>query len=379
MAAEVQTHLIGAGIVGEAIFHAHLDARVPVVLADLDEANLDHAINSISDCDAKIERASFCEGKIPAVKVNFDSAFNANARQLVIESVSEKLAVKQSLFADLERHFPEDTILCSNTSTLRIADIAATLATPERFCGMHFFMPVSQRHAVEIIRHDGSAPDVIATCSDHAARIRKTPLHVGDSPGFIVNRLLSPYLNQSLLLLAHGVSAMRIERAALDYGMPFSPLELIDWIGTRTMFDAGRVFWQAFPNRIDPSPIVPALIKLKRAGRACGHGLYDYESGIRSRDLAEETKQAVAKYQLEALDLTDESLVHLLAIPMWIESQIMLEQGITKSTHDFDIAMQGGLGYTASSWNGFFQELTKPTIEAAIQEWSFCFKSMKHD
>ena len=109
-------------------------------------------------------------------------------------------------------------------------------------------MPVYNRPAVEVACGEETSTQAIGRCVAHVRRIRKEPLIVRDGPGFIVNRLLTPYLNEAMLLLCRGVSADRIEEAALRYGMPMSPLELIDWIGTRTMFDAGRVFWQSFPE-----------------------------------------------------------------------------------------------------------------------------------
>ena len=154
---------------------------------------------------------------------------------------------------------------------------------------------------------------------------------VGDGPGFIVNRLLSPYLNEAMLLLGRGVSADRIERAALEYGMPMSPLELIDWIGTRTMFDAGRVYWQSFPERINPSPMLSALIKNKRFGRACGIGLYDYDHGLRSPQLSPVTLEYCERYRRGVMSIGDDEVMHLLSIPMWIEAAIAHRDGITKS------------------------------------------------
>ncbi len=223
---------------------------------------------------------------LPAIQIVSAADSSESSTPIVIESIAERLDVKRNFFAEAEQIFGDDAILCSNTSTLRIGAIAEKLNRPERFCGMHFFMPVDKRHAVEVIRSEQTTDSTVRVCGDHVRRIHKEPLAVGDGPGFVVNRLLSPYLNESMLMLGRGVTAERIERAALAYGMPMSPLELIDLIGIRTTFDAGRVFWQSFPTRVDPAPILPAMVKKKRFGRSVRAGFFDYEADQRSKGLS---------------------------------------------------------------------------------------------
>ena len=388
-----QVVLVGTGVVGRAILDAHLAAGVSVCIADVDAAALHSAVNAlrldvnawrkqptaIGDMDAiALIHVSDQVNLSNQVKLSNQAPASSPSRCLVIESIVERLAVKQSFFRAAEEAFGPDAVLCSNTSTLRIGSISEGLQSPDRVCGMHFFMPVDQRHAVEVVRTDVVSDATIAACTAHAKRIGKSPLLVRDSPGFIVNRLLSPYLNQAILLLAHGIDEGRIEAAARAYGMPMSPLELSDWIGTRTMFDAGRAFWQAFPHRIDPSPISPAMVKQKRGGRAGGCGFYDYEDGKRSDRLAPETKAIIQKYALPPITASDEDLVQLLSIPMWIESQCALESGVVDSASDFDLAMSGGLGYRSpQGWTGFFAAVGDDAMATSIEKWSADFKSMR--
>ncbi|NND97334.1 MAG: 3-hydroxyacyl-CoA dehydrogenase family protein [Pirellulaceae bacterium] len=374
--------LVGTGVVGLAILKAHLDSNVSVCVSDQNQDSLQAAVDSLQlDTDNwRINPDSI--GPLSVISLSHqlgNSPRNPTPSPwIVIESIPENLDIKQRFFRDAQQIFGDDAILCSNTSTLRIGSIGNGLPRPDRICGMHFFMPVDQRPAVEIVRTSETDDDVTAFCRQHADRIGKSPLVVADQPGFIVNRLLSPYLNQSLLLLAHGVDSDRIERAALAYGMPLSPLELIDWIGTRTMFDAGRAFWQAFPNRIDPSPIVPALVKQKRAGRATSAGLFDYIQEQRSPQLAPQAQAVIDRYKLDPIEFTDDDLLHLLAIPMWIEADLAFRDGVTQSLDDFDLAMSGGLGYQhPARWRGFFESLGRATIDNAIERWSGQFKSMR--
>lgn len=357
-----------------------MDAEVSVWIIDQDPACLETAISQLS-LDHDLWQAS----EVTPVGMRLYGIelicradhVSSDAPTIVIESIAERLDVKRSFFSEAEVLFGKDAILCSNTSTLRISTIAETLARQAQFCGMHFFMPVDQRPAVEVIAGEQTSEATLQLCARHARRIGREPLVVGDGPGFVVNRLLSPYLNEAMLLLGRGVSAEQIERAALSYGMPMSPLELIDWIGTRTMFDAGRVFWQSFPGRMDTSPILPALIKRKRPGRAGNRGLFDYCDGVRSKDLANETKELCEKYQRDVASLSDHQVILLLAVPMWIEAALAFRDGIARSTDQLDLAMRGGLGFRRESWLGFFDDTGSETMLSAIEAWSSRSASMR--
>ena len=181
-----------------------------------------------------------------------------------------------------------------------------------------------------------------------------------------------------MLLLGRGVTAEQIEQAALRYGMPLSPLELIDWIGANTMFEAGRVFWQSFPGRLHPSPILPALIKAKCFGRASGVGFYDYVDGVRSGNLSPRAVELIQKYQRELVSFTANEVIEMLAIPMWIEASMAMREGIAHSIEQFELAMHGGLGFNATeSWLGFFDSLGSRVIHAAITRQSSITACMK--
>jgi 3-hydroxyacyl-CoA dehydrogenase len=371
--------LIGAGVVGREILRAHIDAQVSVCLVDQDPQALREAVSQL-DLDPlqwTVSPAQTLDSTSAGVAIVNRQHTPTPSRPLAIESIAENLSLKRALFANLQTWLSDDAVLCSNTSTLTIGDIARTLDHPTRCCGMHFFMPVSERPAVEIVRGPRTDDHTIEMAHAHALRIGKQPLIVGDGPGFVVNRLLSPYLNEAMLLLQRGISEARIESAALAYGMPISPLELMDWIGTRTVFDAGRVFWQSFPDRLDPSPIAPALLKRKRAGRAVGAGFYDYSNGWRSSTLAAETNAIVASYQVDPVQIDDAELMHLLAIPMWIEAVLASRQGIVSSPEQFELAMHGGLGFAPQkSWIEFFDGIGSAEILRLSNRWQARSKSL---
>lgn len=313
--------LVGAGVVGRAIAVDHLRAGVPVWLADRDADVLrDSCDRVLQQCDCVADSASPWGARVPLPVVHLSPSAcgitgtgeglppAATPRWLLIESIAERLDVKQAFFADAETWFERHAVLTTNTSTLSIALIATRMRYPERLCGLHFFMPVIDRPAAEIIPHQidaaatgriGTSPELIEACCNHARTLSKTPLVVRDAPGFVVNRLLAPYLNLAMHLLCGGIPAATIEQAALQYGMPISPLELVDLIGPRTAFDGGRVVWSAFPARMDPSPLLPAMVKAKLSGVSNGEGFYRYDTDGRrlGADLAATAMQLSLKYQ----------------------------------------------------------------------------------
>ncbi len=372
----MRVYLIGVGVVGREILKAHLSANIPICVADQNEILLRESIEQLEIESNRLQPTRL--GRLAAVEIQGESGFETG-KKFVIESISERLDLKQSLFQTAERLFDEQTILCSNTSTLRINHIACKLNHANRVCGMHFFMPVDQRDAVEIVRGEQTDAETIEACVQHVRSLKKTPIVVADGPGFIVNRLLCPYLNEALLLLSQGVTAKQLERAAIQYGMPMSPLELMDWIGTRTMFDAGRVFWQSFPSRFEPSPILPALVKAQRFGRECGRGCYDYEGGQRSDELSSATNEICNRYRRgESLALSDDDVMLLLAIPMWIEAALAFREGVAQPIEQFDLAMSGGLGYqSAAGWLQFFESVGSAKILSTIDRFAATTKSFK--
>ncbi|MCA9137454.1 MAG: 3-hydroxyacyl-CoA dehydrogenase family protein [Planctomycetales bacterium] len=371
--------LVGAGVVGRAIADAHAVGRIPFYFADCSEDSLNQAARRLAESEIPVEQVRCPIDGMFMCSVGETKTVDPDQPLVVIESIIEQVDAKRKLFTQIQEHFGGDAVLCSNTSTLQIDEIAGkTLASPQRLCGMHFFMPVHARAAVEVVSGIRTDPEVIDAVVRHATRIGKRAIRCKDGPGFIVNRMLSPYLNQSLLLLCRGATEDQINRAALAFGMPMSPLELIDWIGAPTMYHAGKAFWSAFPNRIDPSPIIPALVKQKRLGRSGGAGLFDYADGQRSTTLSDAACQLVQRYRLETKDLTDGDVLMLLSIPMWIEANSLLEEGIADSMATVDLAMAGGLGFSGDmSWSGFFAEVGADCIDDAIRKWQSDFRSMR--
>ena len=200
---------------------------------------------------------------------------------LVIEAVFESLEVKHELFAAVERSVAAETVLATNTSALSVTEIAAPLAHPERVVGMHFFNPAPVLPLVEVVRADATAEDAFATAYAFAELLGKQPIACADTPGFVVNRILIPVLNDAVRVLDEGVASP----ADIDKGMrlgtnwPIGPLALIDLIGIDTYVHVCEALWNAFREpRFAAPPTLVRMLKAGRLGRKSGRGFFEYAS-----------------------------------------------------------------------------------------------------
>ncbi len=341
--------VIGAGIMGQGIAAATLKRGLPVMLADAVTDVLARGVQQI------LEEVSFDrEKKGPDAKkaVKFAGQLNPATVDaelapcdLVIEAIVENPEVKKQLYARLEPQLSPNAILASNTSTIPITKLAEGLKRPERFCGIHFFNPVRKMPLVEVIRGAKTSDETVATAVAYAKNIGKSPIVVNDGPGFLVNRLLLPYMNESLELIADGAEVKQIERAAKDFGMPMGPLTLYDVIGLDTAFYAGRVMWEAFPDRIAASPILAALVKAGRLGQKTGSGFFAYKdkSGRGTPDPA--AAQYVTPYIRKQDKFTQEQITARLFLPMVLEATRILEAKVVRDVRDVDLGLIFGVGF----------------------------------
>lgn len=376
--------LIGAGVVGRSIAAAHLAAGVPV---DLVETNLELLAASVehlcsTGCAATEPRPFPTGGSFVRLNPAGSEPGDGSAPVLVIESIVERREPKRDLIAAVDTHFGDDAIVATNTSSLRLADLESATQRPQNFCGLHFFMPVDRRPMVEVVRAAATSEATLAAAEAHVRRIEKQPLRVSDSPGFAVNRILSPYLNQAMLLLGAGADHRAIRLAATEFGMPFSPLELVDWIGSRTAFDAGRVFWQAFPHRIDPAPVLPGMIKAGLRGRFWGCGFYDYDAVtgemISPDALSAAAQEVVARYRRGERHWTPVEIYHQLTLPMLIEAACLLRERVVNSADAIEAAMRGGLGFRGET--GFFEAFDRmgaAAVAERLQSLGAQFKALQ--
>jgi 3-hydroxyacyl-CoA dehydrogenase/enoyl-CoA hydratase/3-hydroxybutyryl-CoA epimerase/3-hydroxyacyl-CoA dehydrogenase/enoyl-CoA hydratase/3-hydroxybutyryl-CoA epimerase/enoyl-CoA isomerase len=348
--------VIGAGIMGGGIAAVSLRRDLQVTLFDSAPESLARGAERVRD-DAAYDKQR--KGPDPIRRAALtarlrvvDNLEGLAEQPLVVEAIVENAEAKRELFQRLEPLVAADAILASNTSTIPITRQAAHLRHPERFCGMHFFNPVRILPLVEIIRGAATSDDTVARAVAFARRIGKSPIVVNDGPGFLVNRVLFPYLNESLQLASEGVPLEEIESAAIDFGMPMGPLELYDMVGIDTALFAGRVIWSAFLERVQASPILPALLKAGRLGQKSGAGFFRYPAaGPASPGSGRQPDPAldavIGDYLAPNRSAPRSEIVDRLLFPMLFEAARALEDRIVDDPRAIDFGVMHGLGFPA--------------------------------
>ncbi|MCY2994842.1 MAG: 3-hydroxyacyl-CoA dehydrogenase NAD-binding domain-containing protein [Planctomycetota bacterium] len=344
--------VIGAGVMGVGIAAAHLKHLVPVTVVDAaadalaraTPAILEEAANDVALPAPDPQRFE----ELAALLRSGSGHEPLAACDLVIESVVENAAVKQQIYQRLESRLGPAAILASNTSTLPISNLARVLQHPERFCGLHFCNPVRSRLLVEVIRGQQTSDETIATAVQHLKRIGKLPIVVQDGPGFLVNRLLSPYLNEALQLLCGGVSIEDLDRAAVAFGMPLGPMAILDLIGIDTAFYAGRTMWEAFPDRIAVTPVLPTFMKAGRLGQKTGRGFYSYPDGLHQPQPDPAAVRLFEPYVRRRQSYSQEEITRRLLLPFLLEATRVLEDALLSDVRDVDLGMLFGLGFPAA-------------------------------
>lgn len=256
----------------------------------------------------------------------------------VIEAVVENLEVKKKVFAELAAVTRPDAILASNTSSLPVSRMADAVKNPERVGGMHFFNPVDKMPLVEVIRAEKTSEETIASIVEFSRRLKKTPVVVKDSPGFLVNRLLMPYLNEAGFLFEEGESPDRVDRVLLDFGMPMGAFWLLDEIGLDVADKVGHVLHDAFGDRMKPCATLGQMAQKKWLGKKTGRGFFIHEKD--KRRLNPELAIPLSKGPR-----TDEEIVRRCLSVMINEAARCLEDGVVRSAPDVDIAMILGAGF----------------------------------
>ncbi len=338
--------ILGAGMMGISIAAAHVEYRVPVVVSNINEAVLAGAAASIA-AELSASARSRLQAESALVCTTSDPAEAARC-DLVLETIVETLPAKLRLYSQLQRCVAAHAIVATNTSTIPIRRLAESLADASRFCGMHFLHPVRYRRLVEIVRGPRSSDETIAAATGHVRRIGRMPIVVRDGPGFLVNRLLFPYLGEALELLREGVPADAIERAATEFGMAIGPLRLMDEIGLDTTLQAGWVLAAAFPERIISSPLLVSMVKAGRLGQKAGTGFYAYGTPPHSaaaNALDESVEKIIHRWIDAPAKPSAKPIVYRLVLPMLLEATRILEEGQVSDVRDIDMAVLFGLGF----------------------------------
>jgi 3-hydroxyacyl-CoA dehydrogenase/enoyl-CoA hydratase/3-hydroxybutyryl-CoA epimerase/3-hydroxyacyl-CoA dehydrogenase/enoyl-CoA hydratase/3-hydroxybutyryl-CoA epimerase/enoyl-CoA isomerase len=264
----------------------------------------------------------------------------------VLEAITENEQAKNELFRKLDGIVSKDAIIASNTSTIPISRLAENVSRPERFVGMHYFNPADRMQLVEIIRGSKTSDEVVAATVGLTKKIGKTAIVVRDCPGFLVNRILMPYMNEALLLVEEGAPLAAIDKAAKSFGMPMGPITLHDVVGMDTALFAGRVVAAAYADRMFEPKILASLVEAGRLGQKSGAGFFAYSKGGQKGKTDPALEPILAKCRRgESREFSQQELTDRLFLPMLVEASRALAEGIARNPEDLDMSLILGLGF----------------------------------
>jgi 3-hydroxyacyl-CoA dehydrogenase/enoyl-CoA hydratase/3-hydroxybutyryl-CoA epimerase/enoyl-CoA isomerase len=347
--------VLGAGIMGGGIAFTSASRGVPVVMKDIAATQLE---SGVAEADRLLGRqvelkrlsAEQALGVRAAIEPTLDYEHFGQV-DVVIEAVVENLDVKKRVLADVEQRIGPETIIASNTSSLSIAALAQSLLRPANFAGMHFFNPVPAMPLVEIIRAPGTGDRAVATVVTYASTLGKTPVVVRDCPGFLVNRILTPYMLGFLRAVADGADYQQVDRVMEAFGWPMGPAHLQDVIGMDTLARVLEVISAGYPARMrmDFGNCVRSLADRGRLGQKSGVGWYRYEtdpSGKRRKLTDPGLEQILRPLRANASGvMTDEEIVNRLMLPMMLEAVHCLAERIVETPAEVDSSLVLGLGF----------------------------------
>jgi 3-hydroxyacyl-CoA dehydrogenase/enoyl-CoA hydratase/3-hydroxybutyryl-CoA epimerase/3-hydroxyacyl-CoA dehydrogenase/enoyl-CoA hydratase/3-hydroxybutyryl-CoA epimerase/enoyl-CoA isomerase len=344
-----KTGVLGAGLMGAGIATAHARAGIPAVMVDIDDSRIADGLKRATDVVTsriKIGRATPEDLARMLALLNTATSQSVFADcDVVVEAVTENEKLKTGMYRLLAKVLKPDAILASNTSTISITRMAASAPDPARFIGMHFFSPVDRMELVEVIRGEQTSDETLATIVALAKTLRKTPIVVRDCPGFLLNRVLFPYMNEALLLLSEGASMDVIDKAATTFGMPVGPIALEDMVGLDTSWYAGQVMLEAYPDRAVPTPIVGDLVKAGRLGKKSGAGFRRFTGKSGRPQVDPGIEPFLEKYRTGERVPSEEEITDRMFLAMLLETIRALEEGIVREPGDADMGVILGIGF----------------------------------
>ena len=346
--------VLGAGIMGGGIAYTSALRGTPVLMKDIQQKQTDLGMSEAS----KLLGRQVKNGKLTQVKA--DAVLAAIHPQLdyagfgevdaVIEAVVENIKVKHVVLAEVEALLREDAVIASNTSSLRIDDLAAPLKRPENFVGMHFFNPVPAMPLVEVIKGTRTSGTAASTIVGYAVAMGKTPIVVKDCPGFLVNRILTPYMLAFAHLVADGADFVQVDQAMEAFGWPMGPAYLNDVVGLDTAVHVNQIITDGYPERMkwNFGYANAVMLEHKRLGQKNGIGYYRYEAdagGKPRKSVADDSHELLKAVQPHGVRrFADLEIVERMMLPMIVEAAHALQDGVVESAMEVDMALMLGLG-----------------------------------
>jgi len=344
-----KTAVIGAGAMGAEIAQVISFSGLPVLLKDVDQARVNRGLESIRKIyQRRVDRGKMTQDELErkaalVTGVTDDAGFKDV--DLVIEAVPEQLGLKQQIFRELDRALPDSSVIASNTSSLSISALGGVTKRPHKVIGMHFFYPAHIMKLVEVIPGLETSEETVGDILSFAESLRKLPVRVNECPGFLVNRILMPYLNEAAYCVQEAAaSARQVDEAMVAFGFPMGPFTLVDNLGFDVCREVVNVLLDAYGSRMQPAAIWERLYALKRYGAKSGAGFYLY--GDRAGQPDAELERIIQDLRSSRQGPTEFS-PHRLVLPMINEAIRCLEERVCTAA-DVDLSVIAGLGFPQS-------------------------------
>ncbi len=341
--------VLGSGLMGAGIATAHARSGFPCAMVDVNEERLaDGMSRARKVIESRMEIGRAGPADMVQLLSNLHTSISHSAFadcDVVVEAITENESLKTEAYRQLAGVMRDDAILASNTSTISITRMAKAAKHPEQFVGMHFFFPVDRMQLVEVIRGDKTSDETVITIVELARKLRKVPIVCGDCPGFLVNRILMPYMNEAVVLLLEGASMDQIDRVATRFGFPMGPIALHDLVGLDTAYYAGKVMSAAYSDRIVDTHILAQMVEAGRLGRKSGAGFRKYtgKKGSPADDPA--FTPFLERSRTGSRQITDEEIEDRLLLAMLMEAVRLLDEKIVSQPMHVDMGLILGIGF----------------------------------
>lgn len=341
--------VLGGGLMGGGIANVSVTkANVAVRIKDISQQGISQAYKYTYDLlNKKRKRGFISDAQLQSQMLNISGTTEYNGLKnadIVIEAVFEDLPLKHQMVKDIEQHCNKDTIFASNTSSLPISQIASVAERPENVVGLHYFSPVDKMPLVEVIAHDTTSPETIATTVAFARKQGKTPIVVKDGAGFYVNRILALYLNEAAYQLLEGTAIDDIDSALVDFGFPVGPLTLLDEVGIDVGAKISPILFEQLGARFQAPTAFEALIADDRKGKKNARGFYRYGKKAKGARAVDSSIYRLLNIKPHT-NSSGGVIAQRCVVQMLNEAARCLEEGIISSPRDGDIGAIFGIGF----------------------------------
>lgn len=340
--------LLGAGVMGGGIAQVCVAKNIPVRMKDIDYKGLGIGIasaNKVFSDAIKRKRMTKREADIKLALISPTTDYTGFQQcDYIIEAVVENMDIKKKVLQETEA--VSSGVFATNTSSLSVTELATASKNPENVVGMHFFNPVHRMPLVEVIRGEKTSDRAILVTFDLAKRLGKTPIVVKDGGGFLVNRLLMPYLNEGMFIMSEGANIEELDELVLDFGMPMGPATLLDEIGLDVAEKVGKILNKAFGDRMKPCSVGEKLSQAKLLGKKSAKGFYVYDAKGKKQSLNPDIYNVLG-VSAKALgsQANKQQLVERMIYIMINEAALCLKEGIVEDPSEVDLGMIMGTGF----------------------------------